>query len=226
MQCSCFSRDGRNCIEIVPIFSNLTKEEMLEVASITIDRTYDKGEMIYLAGDKVDKLFVIHKGKVKIVRFSQNGKEQVIRVLGPGEFMGELALFHSAPMTDNAEALEKTTMCIIDGNKLKELMGRYPGISLKIVEELSKRLDKVEGLIEDISLNTVEKRLANALINMANDSNEVVLKMSKRDLASYMGMSQETLSRKLSQFQDQGLIKLVGHRRIIIKDIEGLEEIE
>ena len=226
MNCNCYNRDGHNCIELVPIFSNLNKEEMLEIAAITRDRTFEKGEMIYMAGDKGEKLYVIHSGKVKISRFTSSGKEQVIRILGPGEFMGELSLFSSATMTDNGEALEDTTMCIIGGSDFKKLMKKYPDISFKIMEELSKRLEKAENLIENISLHSVEKRLAQTLLGMANNRDEINLKMSKRDLASHIGMSQETLSRKLSAFQELGIIRLVGHRGIIILNKNALEEIE
>ena len=226
MTCNCSKKEGKTCIEIVPIFSNLTYDEMMEVAKITSERVYEKGQMIYMAGDKGEKLYVIHSGKVKITRITDSGKEQVIRVLGAGEFMGELSLFSSLPLTDNAEALAKTIVCVIDGDKLKKLMISYPTIALKVIEELSKRLEKSESLIENISLHGVEKRIAQALINMAEGSNEIVLKMSKRDLASHLGMSQETLSRKLTAFQDMGIIKLIGHRRIIILDMEALKEIE
>lgn len=226
MDCDCFSRDGRNCIEIVPIFSNLTYEEMMEVARITKDRTYEKGEMIYMSGDKGEKLYVIHTGRVKITRITSSGKEQVIRVLGPGEFMGELSLFSPMPLTDNSEALSETVVCVIDGKELKDLMMKHSGIAFKVMEELSKRLEKAENLIESISLQGVEKRLADILIHMADEKGEIVLDMSKRDFASHMGMSQETLSRRLTIFQDTGIIDLIGHRRIKILNIEALREIE
>jgi len=199
---------------------------MLEIASITIDKTYEKGQMIYMAGDSKRKLYVIHKGKVKISRITESGKEQVIRILGPGEFMGELSLFSTKDLKDNGEALEKTTMCIIDGEALKNLMIKYPTIGFKVMEELSQRLERTETLIENISLYSVEKRLAQTLLNMSNARGEVVLKMSKRDLASHIGMSQETLSRKLSAFQELGIIRLIGHRRVIIENKSALEEIE
>ncbi|MBU5425221.1 Crp/Fnr family transcriptional regulator [Tissierella pigra] len=226
MDCNCFKREGKNCIEIVPIFSNLNYEEMMEVARITKEKVFEKGEMIYMAGHRGENLYVIHSGKVKITRFTSSGKEQVIRVLGPGEFMGELSLFSHLPLRDNGEALLKTTVCMIDGYRLKDLMKKYPAIALKVMEELSQRLEKVEKLVENISLQGVEKRLAESLINMANEKGEIALKMSKRDLASHLGMSQETLSRKLTAFQDTGIIKLIGHRRILLLDIEALENIE
>mgnify|MGYP000921568847 CR=1 FL=1 len=226
VDCKCEHCKGRTCIEIVPIFSNLNYDEMMEIAGIITQKTFEKGELIYFSGDKGEKLYVIHTGKVKITRLSDDGKEQVIRVLGPGEFMGELSLFSSSPLTDNAEALEKTTVCMIAAEKIKELMRKYPTIAFKVMEELSERLEKAENLIEKINLLDVEKRLAKTLINMANDQNEVALKMSKKDLASHLGMTQETLSRKLSNFQDLGLIKLIGQRRIIIIDKVALEDIE
>lgn len=226
MSCgNCGEKHNSNCIELVPIFSNLTNDEMVEIALITTDRTYEKGAMVYTAGDVGEKLYVIHKGRVKISRIAANGKEQVIRVLGPGEFMGELSLFSPLPMTDNAEVLEKSTMCIIEGKRLKGIMGKYPTIAFKVMEELSQRLEKAENLIEDINLNSVETRLAQILIKMADDKNEVLLNMKKGDFASQIGMSQETLSRKLTSFQEKGLIKQIGNRRIVLLDKDRLEEV-
>lgn len=225
MKCNCHQHGVANCIELVPIFSSLSTAEKQEVAAITSDKTLSKGEMVYLAGDKGHILYVIHKGFVKISRLSPTGKEQVIRVLGPGEFMGELTLFSSLPMTDNAEVIADTIMCLIDGAQLKELMQKYPAIALKVMEELSKRLEKAENLIEDLSLHSVEQRLAQSLLTLSQDQPQITLKMTKGDFASQIGMSQETLSRKLSSFQEQGLIKLVGQRQIIILDRQGLAAI-
>ncbi len=225
MECNCFERDGKNCIEIVPIFSNLSSKEKIEVAGVTSERSFERSEMIYMAGDKGDKLFVIHSGKVKVSRISDTGKEQVIRVLGSGEFMGELSLFSDSDLKDNAEALSKVIMCVIRAEDLKGLMEKYPGISIKIVEELSKRLERVEGMIENISIHTVERRIADILMNFSNEKGEIKLNMSRADLASHMGMSGETLSRKLRAFEEEGWIKLIGHRRIEILNKNALENI-
>ncbi|NLJ66809.1 MAG: Crp/Fnr family transcriptional regulator [Clostridiales bacterium] len=224
--CNCMKRDGKNCIELVPIFSNLNYDEMMEIARITRDRTYEKGSMIYMAGDKDESLYVIHEGKVKISRLSDSGKEQVLRVLGPGEFMGELTLFSHNPLTDNAEALEKTVVCVINGAELKNLMSKYPAIAFKVLEELSRRLTRAENLIENISLHSVERRLADTLLSMADDKGKIELKMSRKDLASHLGMSRETLSRKLSSFQEEGYIELIGHRKVKILDEDALMDIE
>lgn len=217
-------RDHVHCIESVPIFGSLNREERLEIAHIASSRTFEKHDMVYMANDQGGMLFILYTGRVKISRLNANGREQVIRVIGPGEFIGELSLFSSLPFTDNAQVLEKTTMCMIQGAKLKELMAKYPSIAFKVLDELSQRLERAENLIETINLDTVSQRLAKTLLELSDGGQEILLNMSKGDLASQIGMSQETLSRKLAVLQEEGLIQLKGHKRIIIKDRIGLEK--
>lgn len=225
MKCNHHCECHTNCIEHVPIFANLSREERMEIIEIASTRTLEKGDMIYRAGDEGGTLFVLHTGSAKLFRLNVNGKEQVLRLVGPGEFIGELSLFSSLPLTDNAQALEATTMCALQGKQLKELMAKYPSIAFKVIDELSRRLEKAENRIEDISLNSVSKRVAVSLLELSGGRTEFLLPMTKGDLASQLGMTQETLSRKLTALQEEGLIQLIGHRRIIIKDIPKLEEI-
>ena len=224
MTCNHHPKESDNCIQWVPIFSNLSEEEMLEVAYITHEARFDKGSFVYMADDPGGKLFVLHKGKVKISRIGQNGKEQVLRIVEPGEFMGELNLFRTNKIVDNAEVLEPTVMCLIEAEPLKALMAKYPSIAFKVMEVLSQRLNQAETLIENINLYTVEQRIAHQLLHLSEGKRSIHLKMSKGDLASQMGMSQETLSRKLSAFQDLGWIDLEGQRIIHIKNRLALEQ--
>lgn len=222
MSCRCCKREA--CVELVPIFQNLSHEEMVEVAAITMEKTFHKGEMIYRAGDILDQLYIIHEGTVKISRLSPEGKEQVIRVVGCGDFIGELSLFSNLPNADYAQTLVDARMCTIQGSKLRELMIKYPPIALSIIRELSERLEKAEKAIENINLHPVEQRLAQLLINMTDDKQQVLLPMTRGDLASQIGVSQETLSRKLSAFQAMGLIKQIDRRRITILNLSELEQ--
>lgn len=222
---SCHYQDIKSCLSIVPIFSTLSQSEMAEIEMIAINKTYLKGELIYTPGDLSKNLYVVYQGKIKISRISEEGKEQVIRVVGPGDFMGELSLFSSLPMTDFSEAIEKTSICMIDGKVLKDLMTTHPQIMFKIMDELSKRLEIIESLLEDINLHSVEWRLAQYLLKSMDENNVVNLNLTRGYLASYIGMSQETLSRKLSLFEEQGIIHQMGHRKIIIKDKKALKEI-
>lgn len=213
------------CISKVPIFSGLNWDEIMEVANITTNLKFKKGEVIFLQGDTIDKLYVINEGRVKISKISEDGKEQIIRILDPGDFMGELSLFKQSPLNDNAEALEPTVMCVIEGEKIKDIIYKNPGISIKIMEELSSRLEKSDKLIERLVLHDVESRVADILLSMVDENGRIDLIISKKDLASHIGMSQETLSRKLSHFQSMGWIKQIGQRQINILDKESLQNI-
>ena len=109
------------------------------------------------------------------------------------------------------------------GQRLKTLMAKYPSIAFKVMDELSRRLEKAENRIEDISLSSVTKRVAGALLELSEGKQEFSLPMTKGDLASQLGMTQETLSRKLSTLQEEGLILLKGHRKVIIQNKSELE---
>jgi CRP/FNR family transcriptional regulator, anaerobic regulatory protein len=212
------------CIHQVPIFNHLSEEEMMEISKVVGHKKYQKGELVFLSGDPSENLFIIQKGKIKISRISETGREQILRILQPGEFLGELSLFGSALSYHNAETLEKTEVCFVHRQDLNHLVQQFPNIAVKILEACTKRLESAESLIEQLGLQGVEQRVAGILLQLAV-SEDLLLAMSKRDLASLIGTTSETLSRKLSHFQDQGWIKLIGHRRIRILDRKSLLQI-
>lgn len=223
MNCSCAGHGPYNCIDIVPIFHHLTHDEMAQVASITRERSFTKGEVVYRVGDSRGELYVLHTGLVKVVRLSAEGKEQVIRTVGPGEFLGELSLFSTQKQTDTAITLEPARMCVIAWDRLRALMEHIPSIAFKVMEQLSGRLEQTESLLEQTNLYSVEQRLARYLLEISQGRPSFVLPLSKGDLSSLLGMTQETLSRKLSAFQQEGLLELEGHRGIHIIDRPALE---
>lgn len=221
------------CISIVPIFNHLQYDEMLEIVKTSNTKTYCKGEMIFRAGEPSEHLYIVHKGQVKIYRLSDSGKEQLIRIMEPGDFMGELALFTNESLTSYAEAIKDTEICTIHKSDMKEMLLANPSISLKILEVFSKRLNETEKNMESFSSQDSEKRLAGYLIELVNEKEgvspnepiDITLPISKKDLASYIGMTRETLSRRLSSFQEQGLITQTGQRKITILDYEALRTI-
>lgn len=214
-----------DCLMLVPVFSGLSPRERAELSLITHEKRYAKGETIYYAGKTEKRLFVLHSGKVKILRTGSTGRSQILRVIGPGEFFGELSVLNDTPLADTAEALEPCIMCAIEGARLAGLMQKYPSIALKILAALSARLERAESLIEDMGLYSAEHRLARALVGEADGRDEFDLSLAKGDFASRLGMTQETLSRKLAAFQESGYIGLRGQRSISILDRSGLERV-
>ncbi|HHY74881.1 MAG TPA: Crp/Fnr family transcriptional regulator [Bacillus bacterium] len=218
------------CISIVPIFNHLQYEEMLEIVKASQNKMYKKGEMVFRADAPSEHLYIVHKGQVKIYRLAESGKEQLIRIMEPGDFMGELALFTNESLTSYAEAISDTEICAIHKSDMREMLLSNPSISLKILEVFSKRLNDAEKNIESFSSQDSEQRLANYLIELAsvepgqlpNVPLEITLPISKKDLASYLGITRETLSRRLSSLQEQGIIKQTGQRKITILDFDSL----
>ena len=235
-KCNCYSHDCGHgyCIDNVAIFVDLPIEIKQSIMDSSNHKIYKKGEIIFNSGDYFDYFFIVNKGRVKLSKISAMGKEQILKILEVGDFMGELSLFKDTLLTNSAEALEKTEICIIRSEKVREIIMQRPEIALKFLEKYAERIKHSEELIEQIGLRDVEQRIANFLIaeveknNIKNRNNEyeINLPVTKSVLSSILGTTKETLSRKLSLLQDEGLIRLEGQRKIIITDIEYLRDMQ
>ncbi|MGI6704963.1 MAG: Crp/Fnr family transcriptional regulator [Clostridia bacterium] len=222
---SCGHHGHHNCVSLVPIFNHLEHDQMEEIMKAAKSVSYKKGEFIYRAGDHSDSLFIVSKGRIKIYRLSESGKEQLLRILNPGDFTGELALFRESIHESYGEAMEDTEVCIITRSDLQEFLLRFPSISLKILSEFAQRLEDSETQATRFATERVETRIAlyfAECVDGKDPSMEFVLPMSKKDLASYLGTTPETISRKLAEFEEEGYIKQTGRRRIKILDLDGL----
>ncbi len=217
--------EHNSCITVVPIFNHLEGEQMEEVMKVTKSFSYKKGEVLYREGDSSASLYIVSKGKIKIYRLSESGKEQLVRILNPGDFTGELALFRESIHEAYAEAMSDTDVCMISRNDLQEFLLKYPTISLKILSEFSNRLETSEKQTTRFATEKVDTRIALFLaecLDGEDGSMEIELPMSKKDLASYLGTTPETISRKLADLEDEGFIRQKASRRIEILDLDGL----
>ncbi len=212
------------CISIVPIFNHLDTGEMSEIVKETNSVKHPRGHTIYRAGDTSDGLYIVHKGRVKIYRLSETGKEQLVRILEPGDFTGDLSLFTESVHEAYAEAMEPVELCVMSRDDFQQFILKYPAISLKVLSEFSRRLAKTEKQAANIAMETVETRIAMYLAEVADEtmSKKITLPMSRKDLASHLGTTPETVSRKLADFEDNGWIKPLNNRDIEIVDLDAL----
>lgn len=215
---------NKACVSLVPIFNHLEKNQMDDIMQVVHSKPFKKGEVIYHAGDESDSLYIVNRGQVKIYRLSESGKEQLVRILNPGDFTGELALFQQSVHTAYAEAMIDTQICMIKRNELQQLLVAYPTISLKILTEFAHRLETSEEQTTRFATEKVETRIALFLAECMDDEagNTIELPMSKKELASYLGTTPETMSRRLGEFEAEGLIKMKGQRKIEVLDLDGL----
>lgn len=215
----------KGCVSLVPIFNHLDADQMDEIMETVQSQSFEKGELVYRAGDKSDVLTIVNKGSLRIYRLAESGKEQLVRVLRPGEFTGELALFNEKVHENYAEAMEPTSVCQITRSALQDLLVKYPSISLKILQELSTRVDQSEQQATRFTTESTEQRLALYLADLLgpdNESNIVTLPLTKKDLASYIGTTPETVSRKLKELEELNLIKRISSSKIKILDEDNL----
>lgn len=212
------------CVSRVPIFNHLPSDTLSVIADKAAMRVYERGEFIHRAGDPSDRLFIVHKGKVKVYRLSDTGKEQLVRILTPGDFAGELALFSATAHDSFAEVMQKSEICTIDQSDVRDLLLQYPDISLHVLSELSRRLGTSERQTTAIATESINARLAQYLTDQAEQANSssFSLPMSRRYLASFLGTTPETVSRRLGEFEEAGWISQSGQRQITILDLDAL----
>ncbi len=231
MKKNCERCRNKLCASKVSIFSNLNREELIEIISMTGHERYEKGDSIFLEGVKANTLYIIHEGKIKLFKYTRDGKEQILHILSEGDFFGELNLFKESEYPFHAKAVTPTKLCTLTKEKMKNIILERPEIGIKILEVIGERLSKLETLAQNLATNDVEVRIAYLLLELKEEYGietekgiEIKLPITREEMSSYTGVARETISRKLKKFEEEGMIKLIGNKKIIIIEEEKLEE--
>lgn len=229
---SCDTCSGKYCARKVSVFSTLDDEQITEINKLIIRRRYKKGQMVFFEGDVSDRFYIINSGKIKVFKYTREGKEQILYILSEGDFIGDLSLLKKGKFDSNAEAIEDVHVCMLTKDSFDEILTKNPTISLKILENVHDRLVGLENLVQTLSTKDIEARIAGLLISFSRDfgkseeGNMVIDNpLSREEMANYIGVTRETISRKLTSMQDDGIIELVGNKRIVIKDSVRLNEL-
>jgi CRP/FNR family transcriptional regulator, anaerobic regulatory protein len=228
--CRCTVEEHIMCAEKVPIFSSLDKNERKQVVSLIIQKKFEKDSLIISEGSIPQNLIIISRGKIKVYGYSQDGKEQIMYILTDGDFFGARSLIHEQKADFNLQAMENTRVCMIERREFQKLLVKFPGISIKIMEVLCDRLEKMESLVRKISPKDVDSRINMMLLELSQKygrkhSSGILLElpMSREEMANYIGVARETVSRKLTSLKYEGIIEMIGTKRIIILNEEALE---
>jgi CRP/FNR family transcriptional regulator, anaerobic regulatory protein len=229
VSCSCTVENHRMCAGRVPIFSSLNKEELKQVVSLIVQKKYEKNTLIVSEGSIPHDFIVVSKGKIKVYGHSHDGKEQIMYILADGDFFGARNLIHEKKADYDAKAMEDTIVCTIEKNNFQKLLERYPGISIKIMDVLCDRLDKMESLVRKISPKDVDSRVNMMLLELSqrygrrqSEGVLIELPMSREEMANYIGVARETVSRKITSLKEEGIIEVIGNRKILILNEEAL----
>jgi CRP/FNR family transcriptional regulator, anaerobic regulatory protein len=228
--CGCNACTGQFCATKVPIFSELAEDQLAMITRLISRRKYKKGQVLFFEGDLSDKFYIINEGKVKTFKHTREGKEQILYILAEGDFIGDLSLLKKSTFKYNAEALEDVNVCTLAKDDFDKILKENPEISLRILESFHDRLVNLENLVQTLSTKDVEARIAGLLVSLSESfgrkqADKTILDsaLTREEMANFIGVTRETISRKLSSLQDEGIIELVGNKRIIINNLSYLK---
>ncbi len=212
------------CAEIVPIFNHLDRDSLVKISAVTHHERVKKGTLVMSPMDQ-KQLVILAKGSIKVYQLSTAGKEQLLRMMEPGDFEGEKLLFKTEDEPLYGEVLQDSTICTLSRSAFQQLLLAYPEISLKLLEATTDKMTRLEKQANLINIESVESRIVTYLLDLAKASGEteVMIPMKLKELATYIGTTPETLSRKLKQLESHALIERNG-RKIAILDYENLED--
>lgn len=222
-----FSKNTES-LQKVPFFEGLSPAELETVACVMIERFYPKGTVLFFEGDKGEALFVIRQGRIKISKASVDGREQILHILKDGDIFAEVILFDQGPYPATAEAVEDSTCWLLRSTDMGKLLQSQPLLAVTLLKIMSRRLRQAQLLIRDLALHDAYGRLAGLLLQFSRregkktaDGMLLDLELTRQEMASMIGTSRETVTRILSRFQKDGILKL-DKQRIIIRDEEKL----
>ncbi|KAA8439939.1 Crp/Fnr family transcriptional regulator [Weissella paramesenteroides] len=222
--------EERHCVSLVPIFKALDQDDLGKISQNITSRQLVKGEILYSLNDNDDTLYIVHTGELKNYRILENGKEQLIRLLGPGAFTGEWSIFKSdIKHNDYIEALEPTEICQLTRQGFKQVLGQYPEISMSLLQHMSERLDISENQTATLAYGSITKRITSYLADLIINSKvnqegtiQVALPMTRKDLASYLGTTPESVTRGFNKLEKAGVIESISNKIIQVHDFNSL----
>ncbi|HYO44246.1 MAG TPA: Crp/Fnr family transcriptional regulator [Candidatus Limnocylindrales bacterium] len=220
----------RAVLESVPLFSDLSAQDLGLLAASLRTRRYRRGEVIFHQGDPGDALHVILSGRVKISSPSETGVEAILTTLRPGEFFGSLALLDGAPRSASATAVEATETVVLPRDRFRQLLNDWPEIRDHVFAELARELRRLTSHVEELHFLDIAGRLAARLARMAEEQGAVAGggetrlegPITQGELAAMVGSTRQSVNKLLGYLTDDGLIR-PERDTIVVVDLAGLQ---
>ncbi|MDD5176829.1 MAG: Crp/Fnr family transcriptional regulator [Sterolibacterium sp.] len=215
----------------LPLFLELSPEQLGHVAAGTREKRLAKGEMLFQKGDPPQGLFVIVFGQIKLAFPSSQGNEKVVNIIGPRQSFGEALMFLDRPYPVFAESLTDSLLLQISRSAMVDLLERDTSFARRMLAGLSQRLHALMDDVESYSLHSSTQRVIGYLLqlyeyeNPGDGEKTTTLPTSKQVIASRLNLTPETLSRIFRDLAEAQLITVHG-KRITIHDLRRLREFE
>ncbi len=204
----------------IPLFQDLSDEDLVLIEELAVEKQVSKGTVVMVEGTIGDSLFAITSGRVKVFMGDEDGREIILKILGPGDFFGEMSMIDSQPRSASVAALEPSTFKVLSHEAFAQCVERAPRIATMVMQALAKRLRDADRKISTLALMDVYGRVANTLLELAiNDNGKLIVgeKLSQQDIANMVGASREMVNRILKDLSERGYIT-VESKTITIHD--------
>ena len=215
-----------------PLFATLAADDLAQVALVTVERRYERGDIIILAGQEGGALYFVRKGLVKVFRTSEEGKEQTLRLIGPGHTFNDVPALDGGPNPASAMAMEPTVVLVTSGVELRRLIAERPGVALATVRTLAMALRSLVGLVDDLSFRHVRGRVAKILLEQEQEQEQGQAepsdgagrhhRLTQQEIAAMAGTAREMVGRALKELEAAGAIRS-EHGRITVLSRERLQ---
>jgi CRP/FNR family transcriptional regulator len=216
-------------LSLVDIFEPLSEQEIEHLAGQLSYVHLEKGELFYGPEDQTDKLFLLHEGKVRIFRTTQDGREFTLAVVESGTVFGEMALTGQQLEGAYAQAMEASDAAYMLHQDLERLVLEKPEVGLRIMQVLSERLRRYETRLEDVAMKDVHSRLAGIIVLLVESEGvrsgtgyRIPAHYTHETLGTMIGTKRAAVTRAFGVLQDEGVVEL-RRRLIYVTDIESLK---
>jgi CRP/FNR family transcriptional regulator len=212
-----------NLLSQLPYFAELDEARLAQIAGAVRRRKFAAGETILFEGRPCDGLYFVIAGEVRLFRATAEGREHVLRVLGPGTTFNDIAVFDGGPNSDGAVAVGPTTIGFIPKADMTGLIDRHPEVARAALRLVSSRQRTLSGVIEDLALHDVTTRVARLLLgciggheHIVEHAPEACARITHQEIASMVGSVREVAQRALKDLERDGAIALERTRIRIV----------
>jgi CRP/FNR family cyclic AMP-dependent transcriptional regulator len=205
-------------IKAVPFFTQLNDKEVDVIRALAVEKSYPKNAVVLTEGEMGDALYMVESGRVKVFIGDEDGREIILKIMGPGHFFGEMAMIDQQPRSASVTTLDSSTFLILSHQAFEQCVERAPRIANMVLRVLAQRVREADRKIGTLALMDVYGRVASTLLELAvNRDGKLVVgeKLSQQDLANMVGASREMVNRILKDLSERGFI-LVESKSITI----------
>ncbi|HWA79343.1 MAG TPA: Crp/Fnr family transcriptional regulator, partial [Acetobacteraceae bacterium] len=200
----------------VPLLAPLSPSQLAAFAQLARERTAARGEWLFHRGDPGDFLLVVLAGELRVSVSGADGREQILRALGPGDVVGEIAVLDGRPRSADALAVTRARLLVVDRRAVLEEIARNTEFGLALMRLLCKRLRATSAALEAMLFHDSGTRLAAALVQLSGGREGARVDLTQNQLGEMVGAARETVNKKLRIWEKEGLVAL-SPGRVIVK---------